>query len=255
MTAVTHQLRFDWLDVARDRQARFFALAMPVGFLFLFCTIFGNATLLIGGHLIRESTYYVAAMTTYGIVDVAFITLAVSTVEARESGLLRRRQATPQPAWAILASRTIVGLSGGAAIAVLLLGIGRAVYGASVPLAALLPLMLAVVVGCASFVCLGFAASTLSRSTQSAQPVALALSMPLFFLSGVFVPWTDLPSWLRRVADVFPVRNEALALLNPFTHSAGGPAWSASNLLVVAAWGVAGLVLTLRRFRWATRDV
>ena len=147
------------------------------------------------------------------------------------------------------------GFAGGAAIALLLLVIGRAVYGASVPLAALLPLTLAVVVGCASFVCLGFAASTMARSTQSAQPVALALSLPLFFISGVFVPWTDIPSWLRRVADIFPVRNEALALLNPFTHSTGGPTWSATNLLVVAAWGAAGLLVTLRRFRWAPRDL
>ena len=79
--------------------------------------------------------------------------------------------------------------------------------------------------------------------------------LALFFLSGVFVPSTDLPSWLRQVADIFPVRNEALALLNPFTHSSGGPAWSATNLLVVTAWGVAGLVLTLRRFRWAPQNI
>ena len=137
----------------------------------------------------------------------------------------------------------------------MLLAIGRAVYGASVPLAALVPLAVAVMVGCASFVCLGFAVSTLARSNQAAQPVALALSMPLFFISGVFVPWTDIPSWLRRVADIFPVRNEALALLNPFTRSGGGPAWSATNLLVVAAWGLAGLVVALRRFRWAPQDV
>lgn len=220
-SAVAHQLRYDLIDMSRNRQARFFAIAMPIGFLLLFCAIFGDATLPAGGHTIRESTYYVANMTTYGIVDVGFMALVISTVEAREKGLLRRRQMTPQPAWTIIASRTIGAVLSSAALAAVLLVIGRLAYGASLSLGSLLPLTAAVLTGCVAFVSLGFAASTIVHSSQSAQPVAMALAMPLFFISGVFVPWADIPPWLRDVANIFPVRNEALAVLNPFIDPSG----------------------------------
>jgi ABC-2 type transport system permease protein len=253
-TVIAHQLRYDLIDMSRNRQARFFAIAMPIGFLLLFCAIFGNATLPAGGHTIRESTYYVASLTTYGIVDVGFMALVISTVEARENGLLRRRQMTPQPAWTIVASRTIGAVLSSAALAAVLLVIGRVAYGASLSLGSLLPLTTAVLVGCIAFVSLGFAASTVVRSSQSAQPMAMALAMPLFFISGVFVPWADIPPWLRDVADIFPVRNEALAVLNPFINPSGSAAWSVKELLIVAVWAIAGLVVAVRRFGWLPQD-
>jgi ABC-2 type transport system permease protein len=252
---VTHQLHYDLLEFARNRSARFFALAMPVGFLLLFCTIFGDATLGSGSHLMRESTYYVAGLTTFGIVDVGFMNLVISTVEARETGLLRRRQATPQPAWTVVVARFVVAMLASASLAILLLAIGRVAYRASVPLDSLIPLGIAILVGCIAFVSLGFAVTTLVRSAQAAQPAAMALSMPLFFISGVFVPAGVIPAWLLRVADVFPVRREALALLAPFTSQAGGGAWRPGDLLVVGLWGVAGMIVAVRRFRWSPQDL
>ena len=75
--------------------------------------------------------------------------------------------------------------------------------------------------------------------------------LPLYFISGVFVAdLGTLPHWLVDVADVFPVRHLAAALLtayNPHTHGAG---FAGTDLLIVAAWGVAGLVVALRRFSW-----
>src|SRR5580658_5261466 len=104
---ILHQVRYDLLSILRNRQAQFFTLAMPVSFLVLFVAIFGNGMLNQGTEHIKASTYYVAALTTFGIVDAAFMTLVVAFVEARESGILRRRQATPQPSWIIIASRAV----------------------------------------------------------------------------------------------------------------------------------------------------
>jgi ABC-2 type transport system permease protein len=253
--AVAHQFRYDVRAVLRNRQARFFSLAMPIGFLVLFCAIFSTSNLQVGSHLISESTYYVAGITTFGIFDVGFMTLVISLVEARESGALRRRQATPQPGWVIVAARILTALLTTGVTAVALLTIGRVAYGASVPLSALLPLATAVVVGTVAAVSLGFAASTIVRSSQAAQPVAMALAMPLFFISGVFVPWNDLPSWLRQASGLFPVRHVALAVLNPFLARPGTAGWSATDLLVVGAWAVGGLGVAMWRFRWSPQDL
>jgi ABC-2 type transport system permease protein len=255
LVLLRHQVRYELLSLLRNRQARFFTLAMPVGFLVLFCAIFGNGHITGGGQSIRSSTYYVANLTVFGIVDVAFMSMVTALVDARESGILRRRQATPQPAWVIVAGRAFTTLLVASLTGALLLLIGRVAYGASVPLAGIPSLLVSVVVGSIAFCCLGFAITGMIRSVQSVQPVVMGVAMPLFFISGVFIPWVIIPEWLRHVADVFPMRHLALAILTPFTSHAGQGTWSLSNLVVVAAWGGAGLVLALWSFKWAPQDI
>lgn len=249
---VAHQVRFDLRSFVRNRQARFYTFALPVLFLILFVAIFGNGMLGAGStpHL-HMSTYYVANLTAFGIVDAGFMSLAIGLVEARETGVLRRRQATPLPPWVVLVARAVTGLVGTLVMGGLLLLIGRVAYGASVPLHALPALALAVATGSVSGCALGFAATRLVRSSQAAQPVVMALALPLFFISGVFVPWAFIPHWLRVVAQVFPVRHLALCILTPFTS--GGSPWSWGDLAVVAGWGVGGVLLAVRRFHWAPR--
>jgi ABC-2 type transport system permease protein len=246
-------VRFDTRALLRDRQARFFTIAMPVGFLVLFVAIFGNGWVRVGGHPVRTSTYYVANLTAFGIVDSAFMALAVGLVAARETGVLRRRQATPQPPWVVVSARSVTCVATTASIAVLLLALGRVAYGATVPLSALPALALAVLVGCATGCALAFAATSTVRSNDSAQPVVMGITMPLFFISGVFVPWALVPSWLRHIAEVFPIRHLSVALLTPFVQTAGNNPWSLTDLVIVGAWGVGGLVVAVRSFRWAPR--
>jgi ABC-2 type transport system permease protein len=249
---ILHQVRYDLLSILRNRQAQFFTLAMPVSFLVLFVAIFGNGMLNQGTEHIKASTYYVAALTTFGIVDAAFMTLVVAFVEARESGILRRRQATPQPSWIIIASRAVTTVAVASTTAIVLLALGHFAYGASLHLGSLLPLALAVLVGSLAFCALAFAVVGMVRSVQSAQPVAMAFAMPLFFISGVFVPWSFIPPWLHTVADYFPVRHLALAILNPFITA--GSAWSPTDLAIIAAWGLGGLALAVRFFKWSPQD-
>jgi ABC-2 type transport system permease protein len=255
LALVAHQLRYDAIALLRNRQARFFTLAMPVGFLVLFVAIFGNGTLPGNPDHLRMSTYYVANLTAFGIVDAGFMTLTITLVEMRESGVLRRRRAAPQPPWVILGARAVTALAVSITTALVLLLIGRLAYRASVAVTALPALVTAVAVGCLASCVLGFAAATTIRSNQAAQPVTMALTLPLFFISGVFVPWSLVPRWLRDVAVVFPVRHLAESVLVPFTHTPGASPWNVTDLLVVAAWGVVGLVVALRRFTWAPRDV
>jgi ABC-2 type transport system permease protein len=255
LALLRHQMRFEFLSLVRNRDARFFTLAMPVGFLVLFCAIFGNGFIRGDGESIRSSTYYVANLTVFGIVDVAFMSLVVVLVESRESGILRRRQATPQPPWVIVAGRALTTVLLASAIGALLLVIGRVAYGASVPAAGIPSLLVSIVVGSVAFCCMGFAISGVVRSVQSTQPTVMGIAMPLFFISGVFIPWVIIPPWLRHVATVFPMRHLSLAFLAPFTSHAGQSTWSVSDLLVVGIWGLGGLALALRTFKWAPQDI
>jgi ABC-2 type transport system permease protein len=74
--------------------------------------------------------------------------------------------------------------------------------------------------------------------------------LPLYFISGVFVATSTLPHWLVDVAGVFPVRHLAAALLTAYDPHTRGAGLAGTDLLIVAAWGAAGLVVALRRFNW-----
>jgi len=252
---VLHQVRYDLLTLVRNRTAQGFAFAMPITFLVLFVAIFGNGGTSATGQRVSASTYYVAALTVFAVVDVAFMALTIAVVETRESGILRRRRATPQPAWTVIASRSLVTFVSAAASAALLLAVGRVAYGASLRPSALPALLVSVGLGVVVFTCLGFGVASLVKSIQSAQPVAMACALPLTFISGVFIPWALIPHWLQHVSAVFPVRALTVSVLVPYLSRGDISPWDPSALGVLGAWGVAGVVVAVRRFGWAPRDV
>jgi ABC-2 type transport system permease protein len=255
LSMVLHQAHYEGLGLVRNRTAQGFAFGMPIAFLVLFVAIFGNGTIRIDGHAVQGSTYYVAALTVFAIVDVAFLALVIGLVQSREAGVLRRRRATPQPAWTVIAGMALTTLVSSTLSAALLLSVGRLAYGARLSPGALPALLVAVVAGVVVFCCLGFAVAGLIRSFDSAQPVAMALALPLAFISGVFIPWSLVPHWLQQVAEVFPVRPLAVAVLDPYLAHGGQGSWDPAGLAVLGAWGLAAVIGAVRWFRWAPRDV
>jgi len=247
-----HQFRFDLRALLRNRQAQFFTLALPVMFLVITASIFGGNgnTVKVPGGRLDTGVSYVPGIMTLGIIAAAFINLVISVTAQRESGVLKRRRSTPVPAAALIAGRALTAVLVALANVVVLLAIGWAAYSAHVPARTAPALAVTVVVGAVAFCCLGYAVASVVHDQDAAQPVTQGVMLPLYFISGVFVAASALPAWLVDVADVFPVRHLAAALLtayNPHTHGAGF-AWT--DLLVVAAWGVAGLLVALRRFSW-----
>lgn len=247
-----HQFRYDLRAFLRNGQSRFFTLVLPVLFLVIFASIFGGGshTVAVPGGRIETSAYYVPGIITLGIIAAAFVNLVISVTAQRETGVLKRRRATPVPAAAIIAGRALTAVVAALAITLVLLTIGWAAYGAHVPASTAPALLVTVVIGAVSFCCLGYAVASMIHNEDSAQPITQAVMLPLYFISGVFVAVTVLPRWLVDVADVFPVRHLAAALLaayNPHTHGAG---FAVGDLLVVVLWGLVGLVVALRRFSW-----
>ena len=247
-----HQFSYDLCAFIRNRQAQFFTLALPVLFLVILATLFGgkgNTTAVFGGR-ISTAVYYVPGIIALGVIAASFANLVASVVTQRERGVLKRRRATPVPAASIIVSRVITSIVIAVVMAAVLLGIGWAAYGAHVPGRTALALAVTVVVGAASFCCLGYALTSVIHNEDATQPTTTAITLPLYFISGVFVPVAILPHWLADVADVFPVRHLANALLTAYNPHTTGLGFAGQDLLVVAAWGVAGLLIALRTFSW-----
>jgi ABC-2 type transport system permease protein len=252
---VVHQFAFDLRAMMRNPQATFFTFTLPVMFLVIFASIFGGHghTVRVAGGRIDTSVFYVPGIMTMGIVGASFANLIISVTAQRQSGVLKRRRATPVPASALIAGRTLTVVSTAMGIAVLLLAIGWAAFNAHLPARTLPALAVTIVVGSVSFCCLGYALTSVIHDEDAAQPVTQAIMLPLYFISGVFVATTTLPKWLSDVAGVFPVKHLSAALLsayNPYNHGTG---FAGTDLLVVGAWGVAGLGVALRRFSWTPK--
>ncbi len=251
-TLALHQFRYDLRAFVRNRQSQFFTFALPILFLVIFASVFGGNghTVKVSGGRIDTSIAYVPGIMTLGIIAASFINLVISVTAQRETGVLKRRRATPVPAAALIAGRALTAVVTALGIAAVLLAIGWVGYGADVPARTAPALVVTIVVGAVSFCCMGYAVASIIHDQDAAQPVTQAIMLPLYFISGVFVAVSTLPKWLGDVSGVFPVRHLAGALLVAYNPHTRGSGFAGVDLLIVAAWGAFGLVVALRRFSW-----
>jgi ABC-2 type transport system permease protein len=258
------QIRFTNRAWWRNPASAFFTFAFPLLFLVIFTALLGNGTTPFGAVEIRNSTYYVAAMAAFGVISATYTNIAISVSFQRDAGILKRLRGTPLPPWAYLFGRIVQGMFVGGILVVLTVAFGVVAYGASIPTGfSLVEFIATFLVGSLSFAAMALAVTTIIPNADAAPPIVNATILPLLFLSGIFIPLGDeAPEWMRTVANAFPVKPFADALFGsafsdvavqtpggtvfPFTF-----AWS--DLLVVAAWGVAGLVVAARFFSWEPR--
>ena len=243
---VLHQTRYDLLTFARNRQARFFTVLLPVIFLVIFVSVFGNQR--IGPEHIKASTYYVPGIAALAVLSASFSNLVISITTQRELGILKRRRATPAPAGVVIAGRAIASLVVSLLVTAVVIAIGTVGYGVHVAPGELGALALSIAVGSLAFACLGYAVATMIGSANSAQPATLAITLPLGFISGVYIPSVNLPTALSHIAEGFPLQHLVAALGHGFLPAGTGVAWS--DLAILVAWGLGGLALALTRFRW-----
>jgi ABC-2 type transport system permease protein len=133
--------------------------------------------------------------------------------------------------------------------------IGRVLYGVDVPWDQMPAILVTLAIGAAAFACLGIAVTAAVPSEDAAAPMLNAILLPLYFLSGVFIPETEIPDGVLHVADLFPVRHFFEAFFSAYVPAgAGGSGFEWGDLAIVAAWGLAGLVIAIRYFRWTPRS-
>jgi ABC-2 type transport system permease protein len=250
MSLVLHQFRYDQKAFWRNPASVFFTVAFPVVLLVIFDAVFGGQTVHVDGG-IKTTTYYVPAIITLAVISATMQSLAMSLVIAREDGRLKRGRGTPMPPWVFIAGRVGNSIVVALLMLALIASIGGLLYGVPFPWGRLPQIVIVLVLGAASFCCLGIALTAAIPSQDAAAPIVNALLLPLYFLSGVFIPDDQLPSGVIHFADAFPVRHFFEAFFSAYLSSAGGIEWG--NLAAVAAWGAVGALLAVRYFRWTPR--
>lgn len=250
MTAITRvipQLKFDLLIFRRNPAASFFTVILPLIFLVLFTSIFGNNTLDNGA---RVATTYVPGILTLAIVSATTVNLAITMTTRRERGMLKRTRGTPIPPWVFILSQMLAGAAISALMTLVITVIGRLLYDVSLQFETLPSLIISLIVGAMSFAALGLAMTSIIPSEDAAPAVTNAVMLPLYFISGVFLPSEQVPAWVTQIGNLFPVSHLNLALQESYNPFADGAAWPWDHWLVVAGWGAFGAIVALKSFRW-----
>ena len=113
------------------------------------------------------------------------------------------------------------------------------------PGASLVIVVVALLLGTLAFAGLGLLMAGALRA-EATLALANGLFIAFLLLGGIVLPVSHLPGPLAAVAAVLP----AAALADAFRVGLGAGGDALELLLVVAAWGVAAVVLAARTFRW-----
>jgi ABC-2 type transport system permease protein len=243
-----HQLRSEQLIFWRNRESAIFIFLFPVMLFLLLGSLYGSD---VDDDGFRGDELLLAGMLGYGAANTGFAGMAITLVVRREYGMLKRIRSTPLPAAVYFAAALASTLIVFAIQAVVLVALGRILYGTSVPER---PASLAflVVLGAFAFAGLGIGTAALIRSAEGSSAVVNFILLPMAFLSGSF-GGRDYPAVLEALAAVLPLKYFVDLVRAVYLEHES--AWSDPGALaVVAAWGLGGALLAVRRFGWEPRE-
>jgi ABC-2 type transport system permease protein len=243
-------------EFAREREAVVFTFALPIMLLVVFGAILDYSV----APGISFVSYFVPGIAAAGLFGICFQALAIELPIARANGLLKILRGTPLPPAAFFLGKVIVVAVVGAAEIALLLLVAVVVFGFRLPASpdAWLTFGWVTALGAAACTLLGIAFSSVPRSAKSAPAIVTPVSLFLQFISGVFFVLDEVPGWMQTLAALFPLKWMAqgmrAALLPPeFARAEPAGSYELDRVaMVLAAWVIGGLVLSVATFRWSS---
>jgi len=247
----------------RAPESVFFTFLFPVVMLALFSVAFGSMRdIQAGTASVDYATYYLPGLVATGILLSGTQALGVDIAGERSDGTLKRLGGTPLPVLSYFVGKIGMVLVTTLVQTAILLAVASLLFGVTLPTDASRWCVFAGVflLGIATSSVLGIAVSALPREGRRATATIVPIVLVLQFISGVYLPFMQLPEWLQTVAGVFPLRwmasgMRAVFLPDTFATAEPGGTWHLGlGALVLTAWLVLGLVACLRTFRWNRED-
>jgi ABC-2 type transport system permease protein len=191
----------------------------------------------------------IAGYAAFGLSVTAWNTYGVRLVAAREAGILKRWRATPLPHWCyfvgrILATVVVAVAAGAATVAAAVL-----LYGTHLTLSDALAAIVVFILGALAWATTATALTAAIPTVEAAAPTMLLTYFPVIIISGIFGAISE-PHWLSTLASYLPAQPLINALGSSIGHTTGHALLPARDLLVLAAWAIAGLACAMATFRW-----
>ena len=251
MNILSHELKAQLRLYWRSRELAFFTFLLPIIMFVLLGSVYGNDRIR-QEHNVRAADYLLAGMLGYGAIATGFAGLSIMLVIRRESGILKRLRATPLPGWVFIVSVLAATLAAFALEAVVMVVLARLLFDTNLPDRPV-SLFLSLLLAAASFTALGIALTSLIRSAEGSSAVVNAVYLPVSFVSGAFFSPHSFPRFLRAVADALPLVYVIRLVRDVMLR--GAEVWDRPGAVaVIAGWGLVGVLVAVRRFRWEPNE-
>mgnify|MGYP000166511232 CR=1 FL=1 len=225
----------------RSKEALFWSLAFPLGFLFLFGFVMarGNA---------RAATFMLPGLLTTMLISGSLFGIAMPMVLARQTGVLRRFRVTPISASTMILAQGTTAVLQNAITFVLLLVVARFTFKTEIA-GSLGALAVVFLFGAFATIPMGLLVGSAARDMRSAPPIINLIFFPMMFLSGSAFPLALLPEAMKTFARLLPATYIVEALQGVMVRGEGlsmllGP------LAILTVIGLIGLALSTALFRW-----
>jgi ABC-2 type transport system permease protein len=232
------QLKAELIKLWRVPAFLVFSVAFPI--VLYACIGLPRSDARLGG--VSASAYILASLATYGVVSVMLHSFGNSLANERAQRMHVLMRATPLPGWIHLTARSLTAVGFGLAVLLALCLFGAIIGNVDLPLARWAVLIGSLLLGSLPFLTLGLGIGYLVSPGSAPAAINLVL-LPLSFASGLFVPVSQLPDLVQRVAPFLPTYH--LARVAWYTVGAETPDVSGSVLWLVA-YGVVFMFLALR---------
>lgn len=238
--AYFREMRFEFLKMLRTPAFAVPTLFFPV----MFYLLFGVLLARVMGPGAPLDTF--VRFGVFGAMGPGLFGFGVSIAIEREYGLMRFKQALPQPAGAYLLARAAMTMLFVGIISLMLTVVALTLGKVELGFGQLVQLLLIDMLGALPFCAIGMYLGWV-LSGQGAPAVINFVFLPMAFLSGIFIPLQAFPTILQKIAPVFP----SYHLAQMASHAAGKPSVgdTATHVAVLAGITLVFFVLAVRRMQ------
>jgi len=204
----------------------------------------------VSGVRLRYVDFLVPGILGLNVMQLNIFSIAFALVAQKQRGVLRRIFATPLDPRRFVAAHGLMRLILSMAQVAILLVVAFLLFQVQV-VGSVLALFAVALIGALPFLMQGFALAGWAGTENQVPPVANLLTLPQFFLSGVFFPKEAAPELIRPISNVLPLTllNDALREIS----TQGATLWDVRMQIAgLLIWTVVGFVLAVRLLRFET---
>jgi ABC-2 type transport system permease protein len=252
LALVVSQTRYALISTSRNPRAVVFSIAFPVVLLILFNEIFikSTDTVKVAGETVAGSAYFTAGMIAYAMGLLCFTQPLIMLTAQRERGQLKRLRGTPVPAWTFIAAQVLRSLLLALVVGGVMLAMGVVFWNVDLTAKTLPGFLIMLALGTGTLSALGVAATAFTTTEDTASSIGPFTMVMLSFISGIFIPIDQLPSWLQEIGRIFPLYHLAQGLQLSVVGVGSGIGLRAGDVASLLIWGVAGIAIASRSFHW-----
>ena len=222
-------------------------LTFPVIF-YVFFGITMGGRMRAGG--LSLDVYLIATYGAFGVIMAALSSFGVSVAVERGQGTLRLKHATPMPLYAYVVAKLVAALLISSVIVTLLLVVGMAASNVRIDVRNVAMLFVTLIGGTVPFALLGLTIGYVV-SAQAAIAVLNLLSMPMAFLSGLWIPIDALPRSVQTLAAYLPAYHLGQLALDAIEMPSHGTA--AGHVTALIGFTLIFFVTAIAAYRFERR--